>query len=96
MKNGLKALIVGGVLLAGASAPAMARDNVSFSVSLGVPFYAAPAYVAPAPVYYAPPPPVVYYRPAPAPVYYAPPAWGVTVYSAPGWRHHHYRGHYHR
>ena len=71
----------------------MAHGGVSFSVGLGVPVYAAPAYVAPAPVYYAPPPPVVYYRPAPAPVYYGPPAFGVAVYSGPGWGHHR---HYYR
>ena len=98
MKNRLHALILGGALLAGASVPAMARDHVSFSLSLGAPVYsapvyAAPAYVAPAPVYYAPPPPVVYYRPAPPPVYYGP-AWGVNVYSGPGWRHHHHHRHW--
>ena len=92
MKNRLPALILGSALLAGASVPALARDHVSFSLSLGAPVYAAPAYVAPAPVYYAPPPPVVYYRPVPAPVYYAPPAFGVSVYSGPGY---YYRGHRH-
>ena len=91
MKNRLPALILGSALLAGASLPALARDHVSFSLSLGAPVYATPAYVAPAPVYYAPPPPpVVYYRPVPAPVYYAPPAWGVRVYSGPGWGHRHH------
>jgi hypothetical protein len=67
------------------SANAMARDNVSFSISLGVPgpVYAAPApvYVVPSPAYYPPAP--AYYPPAPiyssapiygaAPVYYYPP-----------------------
>ena len=96
MTNRIKALIVGGALLAGASVPAMARDHVSFSLSLGAPVYAAPAYIAPAPVYYAPPPPVVYYRPAPAPVYYAPPVWGVSVYSAPGRGYYHHRHYHHR
>ena len=90
MKNGLKALILGGALFAG-SVSAFAHGTVSFSVGVGAPAYAAPAYVAPAPVYYAPPPPVAYY-PAPAPVYYAPPAWGVRVYSGPRWRYYH--GHY--
>jgi hypothetical protein len=93
MKNRLPALILGSALLAGASVPALARDHVSFSLSLGVPVYAAPAYVAPAPVYYAPPPPV-YYRPVAAPVYYAPPAYGVRVYSGPGY-YGHYHGHRH-
>lgn len=94
MKNRVRSLMICGALLAGASAPALARDNVSFSLSFGAPVYAAPAYVAPPPVYYAPPA-VVYYRPVPAPVYYAAPAWGFAVHSAPGWRHHgpyrHYR-----
>ena len=94
MKNRLPALILGSALLAGASVPALARDHVSFSLSFGAPVYTAPAYVAPAPVYYAPPPPVVYYRPAPVPIYYAPPAFGVRVYSGPGWGHYH-RGHRH-
>jgi hypothetical protein len=90
MKNRLQALILGGALLAGASVPAMARDNVSFSLSFGVPaytYYAPP----PPPVYYAPPAPVVYYRPAPA-YYYGPPA--VVVRSGHGWGHH--RRHHHR
>ena len=83
MKNRLQALILGGVLLAGASVPAMARDNVSFSLSFGVPAYSY--YAPPPPVYYAPPPPVVYYRPAPA-YYYGSPA--VVYRSGYGWGHH--------
>jgi hypothetical protein len=91
MKNRLQALILGGALLAGASVPAMARDNVSFSLSFGVPAYTY--YAPPPPVYYAPPP-VTYYRPAPA-YYYGPPA--VVVRSGHGWGHHdrHHRHHRH-
>ena len=99
MKNRLQAIILGGALLAGASVPALARDNVSFSLSFGAPVYAAaPVYVAPPPVYYAPPP-VVYYRPAPAPVYYGAPAVGFAINSGYGWRGHpghHHRHHRHR
>ena len=89
MKNRLQALILGGALLAGASVPAMARDNVSFSLSFGVPAYTY--YAPPPPVYYAPPPPVVYYRPAPA--YYAPPA--VVFRAGNGWSHGHHNHHRH-
>ena len=60
-------------LLAGLSGTAAARDNFSFSVSIGAPAY--PIYSPPAPVYY--PAPRVYY--APSPFYYAPP----PVYYAP-------------
>ena len=64
--------IAGLVLLLSAQA-ANARDQVSWSVNIGVPAVSYPGY---APVYA---PPVVYARPAPiyvqpAPVYYAPPA----------------------
>ena len=48
-----KALVIGGALLAGVTGTAAARDNVSFSLSLGVPAYE-----------YAPPPPPVYYAPS--------------------------------
>ena len=83
MKNRLQALILGSALLVGASVPAMARDNVSFSLAFGVPAY---TYYEPPPVYYAPPP-VVYYRPAPA-YYYGPPAVSFAYYGHGG-RHHH-------
>jgi hypothetical protein len=72
-------LVIAGAALAAAFATtaASARDNVSFSISLGVP---APVYVAPAPAYY---PPAPIYSSAPiyhaAPVYYYPP----RVYVAP-------------
>jgi hypothetical protein len=77
-------LVVAAFGFAGA---AQARDNVSFSVGIGVPgvqvgvtnaypVYQQPVYVQPAPVYVQPRP--VYYGPppvyvAPQPVYYAPP-----------------------
>ncbi len=88
MNTKLKAVIVGGAMLAGLSGTAAARPDVNFSLSLGVPAY-APYYVAPAPVYYGPPAPV-YYAPRPR-VYYAP----VRAYYGPryyyGHRHHHHR-----
>lgn len=93
----LSALATVAVLIAGAhlGVPAAHAGNVSFGISIGVPF-PAPVYVAPAPVYYPPPP--VYYAP-PAPVYYAP----RVVYPAPvfvgghgHWHgHRHWRGHGH-
>jgi hypothetical protein len=61
-------LLLAGTALALASGTAAAHGRVSFGVSVGVPVYPAPVYVAPAPVYYAPAP--VYY--APRRVYYAP------------------------
>jgi hypothetical protein len=57
------ALVIGGVTLSGA-----AMAGVSVGVNIGVP---APVYVAPAPVYAPPPPPVVY-APPPPPVYAQP------------------------
>ncbi|KMZ13076.1 putative signal peptide protein [Candidatus Burkholderia humilis] len=54
------ALMIGGVMASGA-----AMAGVSVGVNIGVP---APVYVAPAPVYAPPPPPVVY-APPPPPVY---------------------------
>jgi hypothetical protein len=83
----LRNVMIAGALLATtmASAGASARDNVSFSISLGAapaPIYAAPApvYIAPAPAYY-PPAPIYSSAPiySPAPVYYYPRA----VYAAP-------------
>ena len=93
MNTKLKALLIGGALLTGLTGTAAARDNVSFSLSFGVPAY---TYVAPPPpVYYAPssyyydPAPVVYYT-RPAPVYYAP-AYSYRYYDGPRHRHGHHR-----
>lgn len=63
---------IAGSMLLMAAPLASARDNVSWSVSVGAPAVAYPAY---APVYG---PPVAYARPAPIyveplPVYYSPP-----------------------
>ncbi|MBW7833167.1 MAG: hypothetical protein H3C29_08110 [Simplicispira suum] len=90
-----KLAVVGfGVALAASAGVAQARDNVSWSIGVGVPgvvvgasnnYYPGYVYRAPAPVYYAPPP--VYYAP-PRPVYYAPP----VVYSPPPY----YGGRYYR
>jgi hypothetical protein len=88
-------LIVGSLMLAAMSGPALADSHIRFGLSIGVP--SAPVYVAPAPGYYpapvysAPPPgyyaipPQVYYT-APAPMYYdrAP---GVSIYYGPSYRH---------
>ena len=90
MKTKWKALIIGGALLAGLSGTAAARDNVSFSLSFGVP---APVYYSPPPptyYYYSPPPPVVYYEPAP--VYYTQPAFGFVIRDG----HRHGHRHWHR
>ncbi len=72
-----KLAVVGfGVVLAASAGVAQARDNVNWSIGIGVPgvvvgasnnYYPNYGYRAPAPVYYAPP----------APVYYAPPPPGV-------------------
>jgi len=86
-------MLVATASLAAASIPASARDNVSFSLSIGTPAYAygpPPVVYYPAPVYYERS--RVYY--APAPVYYGPPA---VYYSRPGrdyaprrdWARHH-------
>lgn len=96
-------LILLSVFFAALSGTAAARDNVSFSLSLGVPGYAyappAPAYYYPPPrVYYAPPvatyyaPATVYYAP-PAPAYYAPAPWALRGYGGYG-GHHGHRGHH--
>ncbi len=85
----------------GFAGAAQARDNVSFSVGIGVPgvqvgvtnaypVYSQPVYVQPAPVYVQPAPVYVQPRPVyygPQPVYYAP----QPVYVRPG-RHHGHRG----
>jgi hypothetical protein len=89
MNTKLKALAIGGAMLAGLSGTAAARDHVNFSLSFGVPAYT----YAPAPVYYAPPAPVVYYSPPPAPVYYAPTRGGFYdrygYWHPYGYRHNH-------
>jgi len=92
-------LIAGGALLALMSGTALARSDVHFGLSIGVPV--APVYVAPAPAYYPPPgyyaappvgyaaPPQVYYR-APAPAYYDA-APGYSLYYGPSYRQYHER-----
>jgi hypothetical protein len=93
--------VFAGAVLAVLSGAAAARDNVSFSVSFGMP---APVYVTPAPVYvpaptyYAPPPAyypptTVYYAPAPAPVYAPYVVRVAPAYVVPGHGHGHGRGH---
>ena len=61
----LRSAFVAGLAVAGLAGAAHAGTDVHLSIGLGVP---GPVYVAPAPVYVAPPPPVYYVRPAP--VYY--------------------------
>ena len=96
-------LAAAGVALALAvgAAPAQARDVYwsvgvnSPGVSVGVGNGGYPVYVAPAPVYYAPPPPrPVYYAP-PAPVYYAPPPGAYYREHRHHRRHHDHHGHGH-
>lgn len=83
----------------GFAGAAQARDNVSFSVGIGVPgvqvgvtnaypVYSQPVYVQPAPVYIQPQP--VYVQPRP--YYYGPPQ---VVYVQPGYRPGWRRGHGH-
>lgn len=93
MPRSLK-LLLGAFAFAALSGTAMARDNVSFSISIGTPM---PVY-APPPVYVAAPPVHVgygyAYAPPPRVVYYAP------VYAGPRWHerergHRHGRGHGH-
>ena len=93
MRNKLRAVLAGTVLLA-ASGAAFAGGNVSFGITIG-----GPAYY-PAPVYAPPPPPVVYY---PAPVYYGAPVYarpyyapGVVVRYRSGGGHYHRHGHHYR
>ena len=92
MRKSIVSLLAGAALVA-VSGVAAARTNIDVGISFGIP---APVYVAPPPpvvyyprpVYVAPPPPVYY---APAPVYYGPP-----VYYRPhpgrhrGWYKHHW------
>ena len=100
----LKVAAAAGVVLASLGT-AHAAGNVAFSiganiapgVSVGVsnaPYYAAPAYYPPAPVYYSQPVAPVYYQPAP--VYYQPSVYvaPAVVYSRPyayRYGHRHYR-----
>jgi hypothetical protein len=86
------ALIATGAVLATASGTALARGDISFGISIGVPVAPAPVYVAPPPVVYAPAPRVYY---EPARVYYAP----AYYYHAPvvKYKHRHkHPGHYYR
>lgn len=87
----------------GFAGAAQARDNVSFSLGIGVPNVqvgvtnAYPVYAQPAPVYYQPAP--VYFQPAP--VYYQPRSYFYeqpqVVYVQPrhrnGWYRKHGEGH---
>ena len=83
-------LILGGAVLALASASAFAHDGVDFGLSIAVPGASAyvgpgpeyappPVYVAPSTVYYGTPP-AQYYAPPPAAYYEAP---SRVYYSAP-------------
>ncbi|HEY4370355.1 MAG TPA: hypothetical protein VGN52_00305 [Burkholderiales bacterium] len=81
MKTSLKLLAAAGLALATLSGTAMARDNVSFGLSIGAP-PPPPVYVAPAPVYVAPAPAYV------EPAYVAPPPV-VAIGVGPGYHHHH-------
>ncbi|RJF97050.1 hypothetical protein D3870_20285 [Noviherbaspirillum cavernae] len=96
----IAASLLAGITLLSA-APAMARGDVQWSVTVGSPAYHVPPAVvyAPPPVVYAPPPRVVYVQPQPVYVHpqpvYRP---GVAVveygYRERGWqRHHHGRDH---
>ena len=89
------ALIATGAVLAAASGTALARGDVSFGISIGVPVAPAPVYVAPPPVVYYPPAPRVYYEPAR--VYYAPAYYSAPVVVKYKHGHGHKRhGHHHR
>lgn len=99
----VKRVAVAAAMLIGcvAVAPAFAGSHVSLNVGIGLPVV-GPAYYAPAPVVYAPPPPVVYapapvvYGPPP-PVYYGPAVVGSVVVGRPGYYRHggyYYRGGY--
>lgn len=93
MKTSSKAFLGAGALLLATLSPlpALAHTDIGVSIGLGVPVYAAPA-----PVYYAPPPPpsyyyaprVVYTQPyyAPAP-YYAPRVYYRETYYRSGPRY---------
>ena len=88
------ALIATGAVLAAASGTALARGDVSFGISIGVPVAPTPVYVAPPPVVYAPAPRVYY---EPARVYYAPAYYSAPVVVKYKHGHGHKRhGHHHR
>ncbi len=95
---------------AGTASVAQARDHVYFSIGANVapgdvvnatntPYYYAPRYVAPAPVYYYQPAPV-YYAPAPVVGYYGPeyfdPVVRVRYYWHPVHHRYYYWDHGHR
>lgn len=100
-RSGLVAGAAASLALAamGFAGAAQARDNVSFSLGIGVPGVqvgvtnAYPVYAQPAPVYYQPAP--VYVQPAP--VYYQPRPYFYeqpqVVYVQPGYRNGWYRNH---
>ena len=82
------ALMATGAVLAAASGTALARGDISFGISIGVPVAAAPVYVAPPPPVVYVPAPRVYYEPAR--VYYAP----AYYYRAPVVKYKHRHPHY--
>jgi hypothetical protein len=69
-----------------AAGAAQARADVNWSVTIGLPVYAAPApvYYEPQPVYVAPAP-VYYYEPVPVYRYRAPVYRGVRYYAPTRW-----------
>ncbi|OXJ41051.1 hypothetical protein CFB82_00185 [Burkholderia sp. HI2714] len=79
-----KKLILGAVLgVAALAASGVASAHVDLSVGIGV-----PAYAAPASVYVAPPPPVMY-----APVGYRDDGWRGDGWRRREWREHEWRRH---
>ena len=73
-----------------ATAPALARSDVSFGINIGIPgMYAAPVYVESRPVYIEPR--VIYTRPRPiyieqGPVYYQRPQWEGRKHRGRHWK----------
>lgn len=85
------------------AAPLAGAGDVSWSVSVGTPYPAAPVYVQPQPVYVQPQP--VYVRPRPVyvqpatVVQYGPPTYYVEEvryrkHKRHHWKHHHHHGRY--